>query len=140
MIVNQNDPADSTSPVIFIKHNLSHKFTLRYSNLRIYPAEKRIIKVYCSFTHDTINILGKIMIKTQSNEYICEETQFFTTGGHECKKLRIDNPPKLWIEIKLKKCTKPICSVGQSPIESMLNKLSFHSNNFSLFENVFYRS
>ena len=59
------------------------------------PVEKRIKDLCCGFTDATINILGKIIVRTQSNGWISEETQFFITGGHE----RIDNLPKLGIEV-----------------------------------------
>ena len=82
MIVNMNIPVDSASPVSFLKQNVSKESKLRYPNLKVYPVEKRIKDVNCGLTDDTINILGKIIVKTQSNGWISEETPFLITGGH----------------------------------------------------------
>ena len=59
MIVNVNIPVDSASPVSFLNQNVLHKIKLRYPNLKIHPVEKRIKDLYCGFTNDTINMLGK---------------------------------------------------------------------------------
>ena len=119
MIVNMNIPVDSASPVNFLK--------LRYPNLNIYPMEKWVKNLYCGFTDDTINILGKIIVRTQSNGWISEETPFFITGGHERNILGNDNLPKLGIEVTQKKCPQPICMVNYPPFESKcINPHSFN--------------
>ena len=59
MIVNMNIPVDSASFVSVLKQNVLHEIKLRYPNLKIHPVEKRIKDLYCGFTNDTINILGK---------------------------------------------------------------------------------
>ena len=80
--------------------------------------EKRIRDPYCGFTDDTINILAKIIVRTQSNGTNSEVTRFFITGGHESNLLGKDNLPKLGIEVKQKKCSQPVCSVSQPPFQS----------------------
>ena len=82
MIVNMNIPVNSASPENFLKQNLLHKIKFRYPNLKFYPEEKRIKDLYCGFTDDTINILGKIIVRTQSNDWTSEETPFFRV--HTC--------------------------------------------------------
>ena len=129
MIVNMNIAVDSASPVSFLKQNVLHEIKLRYPNLKIHPVEKRIKDLYCGFTNDTINILGKIIIRTQSNGWISEDTPFFITGGHERNILGNDNLPKLGIEITQRKCPQPICMVNQPTLESEYKNLSSLSDN-----------
>ena len=118
MIMNLNIPVDSTSPVSFLKRNGLHEIKLRCPKLKTFPVEKRIRDLYCGFTDDTIDILGKIIVRTQNNGWISKETPFFITGGHERNILRNDNLPKLSSEVKQKKCPQPICSVCQPISES----------------------
>ena len=103
MIVNMNIPVDSASPVSFSKQNVLLEIKLIYPNLKIYPVDKRIKDLYCGFTDDTISIIGKIIVRTQSNGWISEETPFFITGAYERNILGIDIPPKLGIEVTQKK-------------------------------------
>ena len=84
--------------------------------------EKKIRDLYCGFTDDKANILGKIIIGTQPNGWISEETLFFITGGHKRIILGNDSLPNLGIGVKQKKCPRPICSVSQPPSESKWNK------------------
>ena len=113
-----NIPVDSASPVSFLKQNVLHEIKLRYTNVKIYPVEKRIKDLYCGFTDDTINISGKIIARTQSNVWISEETPFLITGGHERVIQGNGNIPKLGIEMTQKKKPQPICMVNQQPFES----------------------
>ena len=129
MIVNMNIPVDSASPVSFLKQNVLHEIKLRYPNLKIHPVEKRIKDLYCGFTNGTINILGKIIVRTQSNGWISEETPFFITGGHERNILGNDNLPKLGIEISQRKCPQPICMISQPTLESEYKNLPSLSDN-----------
>ena len=123
MIVNMNIPIDSASPLSFLKQNVLHEIKLRYRNLKIHPVQKRMKDLYCGFTNDTINILGKIIVRTKSNGWISEETPFFITGGHERNILGKDNLPKLGIEVTQRKCPQPICMVNQPTTESEYKKL-----------------
>ena len=77
MIVIINIPVDSASPVNFLKQNGMQEIKLRYPNQKIYPVEERTKDLYCGFTDDRINILGKIIVRTQSNGWISEATPFF---------------------------------------------------------------
>ena len=102
--------------------------------------EKRIKDLYCGFTNDTINILGKIIVRTQSNGWISEETPFFITGGHEHNILGNENLPKLGIEISQRKCPHSICMVNQPTLESEYKNLpSLSDNIFNEFKNLFTR-
>ena len=67
MIVNMNIPVDSANPVSFLKQTVVHQIKFRYLNLKINPVEKRIKYLYCGFTDDTVNIPGKLIVRTQSN-------------------------------------------------------------------------
>ena len=131
MIVNMNIPVDSASSVSFLKQNKLHELKLRYPNLKVYPVEKQIEDLYCGFTDDTLNIWEKIIVRTQSNGWISEETPFFLTGGHEPNILGIDILPKLGIEVKQKKCPQLICMVNQSPFESKCINLLSSNDKFS---------
>ena len=101
--MNMNIPVDSASPVSSLKQNLFHELKLSCPNLKIYPVEKRIRDQNCGFTDDTINIVGTVIVRTQSNGWINEETPFFITWGHERNILGNDNLPKLGIEVKQNK-------------------------------------
>ena len=111
IIVNMNIPIDSASPVRFLKQNTMHQLKLRYTNLKIYLVEKRIKDLYCGFTDGTTNILGKIIVRTQSNGWISEEDPFFITRGYERNILGNNNLPKLSIKVKQKK--RPMVNHGQ---------------------------
>ena len=73
-IVNLNIPVDSASPVSFLKQNVLHELKLRNPQLTIHPVDKKIRESFCD---DTINIIGKIIVRIQSNGWISEETSFF---------------------------------------------------------------
>ena len=140
MIVKMNIPVDSASPVSFLKQNVLHEIKLRYPNLKIHPVEKRIKDLYCGFTNDTINILGKIIVRKQSNGWISEDTPFFITGGHERNILGNENLPKLGIEVKQRKCPQPICMVNQPTLKSEYKNLpSLSDKIFNEFKDLFTR-
>ena len=98
-IVNLNIPVDSASPVSFLKQNVLHELKLRNPQLKIHPVEKKIRELYCGFIKDTINIIGKVVVRLQSNGWIEEETPFFITSEHEKIILGNDNLPRIGIEI-----------------------------------------
>ena len=126
-----NIPVDSASPVTFLKQNVLHEIKLRYPNLKPYTVEKRIKDFYCGFTDYTINILVKIIVRTQSNGWISEETSFFITSGHERNITTNDILPKLGIEVTQKKGPQPFCMVKQAPFESKcINPYSFYRQKF----------
>ena len=140
MIVNMNIPVDSASSVSFFKKNVLHENKLRYPNLKIHPVEKKIKDLYCGFTNDTINILGKVIVRTQSNGWISEETPFFITGGHERNILGNDNLPKLGMKVTQRKCPQPICMVNQPTFESEYKNLhSLSDKIFNEFKELFTR-
>ena len=97
-IVNLNIPVDSARPVSFLKQNFLHELKLRNPQLKIYPLDKKTRELYCGFTNDTINIIGKTVVKIQSNGWIADETSFFITSGHERNILGNDNLPQIGIE------------------------------------------
>ena len=61
-----NITVDSASPVSFLKQNVIHDLTLRDTKLKIQPVDKKIRALLCGFTNDTINIIGKIVVRIQS--------------------------------------------------------------------------
>ena len=107
-IVNMNFPVNLASPVSFLKQNVMHKLKLSYPKIKIYPVERRVRDLYCGFTDDTINLLRKIIIRTQSNGWISEKTSLFITGGQERNILGNNSLLKVGIEVKQKKCHQPI--------------------------------
>ena len=135
-----NIPVDSASPVSFLKQNDLHEIKLRYPNLKINPVKKRVKDLYCGFTNDTINILGKIIVRTQFNGWISEETPFFITGGHERNILVNDHLLKLGIEVTQRKCPQPICMFNQPTPESEYKNLpSLSDRIFNEFKELFTR-
>ena len=102
--------------------------------------EKKNEDLYCGFTDDTINILGKIIARTESNGWIRKETPFLITGGHEHNILGTDNLPKWGIEVTQKKCAQPICVINQSPFESKcINPQYFNNKIFNEFKEFYTR-
>ena len=98
-IVNLNIPVDSASPVSFLKQNVLHELKLRNSQLKIHSLDEKTRELYCGFTDDAINIIGKYVLRIQSNGWIAEETPLFITTGHERSSVENDNLPRIGIEI-----------------------------------------
>ena len=71
-IINLNIPVDSASPVSFLKQNVLHELKLRNPHLKIHPVDKKTLELYCGFTNDTINIMGKIEVRIQSKGIIAD--------------------------------------------------------------------
>ena len=88
-IVNLIISVDPASPISFLKQNVLHKLKLRYPHLKIHPVEKTIRELFCGLTNDTINIIGKIIVRMD----------FFITTGHKRNILGNDNLPRIGIEI-----------------------------------------
>ena len=93
-IINLNIPVDSASPVTFLKQNVLHELKLRNPRLKIHPVDKKTLDLYCGFTNDTINIMGKIEVRIQSKGIIAEQIPFFIATGHERIILGNDNLPR----------------------------------------------
>ena len=98
-IVNLNIPVDLASTVNFLKQNVLHELKLRNPRLKIHPVDKKNRELYCGFTNDTINLIGKLTVRIQSNGWTSEEILFFITNGHERKNLGNDNLSRIGIEI-----------------------------------------
>ena len=94
-IVNPNIPVDSARPVSFLKQNVLHELKLRNPHLKIHPVDKKTRELYCGFTNETFNIIGKIVVRIQSNGWIAEETPFFITTGDERNTLGNDSLPRI---------------------------------------------
>ena len=62
-IVYLNIPVDSASPVSFLKQNVLHELKLRNPQLKIQTVDKKTRELYCGFTNDTINIIGKGVVR-----------------------------------------------------------------------------
>ena len=50
---------------------------LRNPQLKKHPVDKKTRELYRGFTNDTMNIIGKIVVRIQSNGWIADETPFF---------------------------------------------------------------
>ena len=112
-IVNLNIPVDSASPVSFLKQNVLHELKLRNPHLKIQPVEKKTRELYCGFTNDTINIIGKVVVRLQSNGWTADETPFFITSGHERNILGNDNLPRIGIEIAQRQPLLPVNNISR---------------------------
>ena len=77
-IVKLNIPINSASPVSFLKQKVLHELKLRNPQLKIHPVDKKTRELYCGFTNDTINIIGKIVVRIQSNRWNAKKTPFLS--------------------------------------------------------------
>ena len=68
--VNLNIRVVSASPVSLLKQNVLHELKLRNPELKIHLIDKKIRELYCGFTNDTIEIIGKIIVRIQSYGWI----------------------------------------------------------------------
>ena len=59
MIVNMNIPVDSASPVSFFKTECTTRNQIEIPEPQDTPSGEKNKDLYCGFTNDTINILGK---------------------------------------------------------------------------------
>ena len=84
---------------------------MRNPLLKIHPVDKKTRELYCEFTNDTINIIGKIEVRIQSNGWIAEETPFFINTGHERNILGNGNLPRIRIEIAQRQPLLPVNNV-----------------------------
>ena len=107
-IVNLNILVDSVSPVSFLKQNVLHELKLRNPQLKIQPVDKKICEIYCGFTNDTINIIGKTIVRIQSIGLISEKTPFFIATRHERKILGSGCLPRIGIEIAQRQPLLPV--------------------------------
>ena len=112
-IVNLNIPVDSASPVSFLKQNVLHELKLRNPQLKIHPVEKKTRELYCGLTNHTINIIGKVIVRLQSNGWIADETPFFITSGHERNILGNDNLPRIGIKIAQRQPPLPVNNISR---------------------------
>ena len=122
--VNLNIPVDSASPVSFLKQNVLHELKLRNPQLKIHPDDKKIRELFCGFTDDTINIIGKNTVRIQSNRWISEETPFLISTGHERNILGNNNLPRIRIEIPQR---QPLLSVNNVTLPESC-KLNIYSD------------
>ena len=121
-IVKMNIAVDSASPVSFLKQNVLHELKLR--NLKILPIEKKIWAQFCGFTNATINTVGKIAIRIQSNGWISEETPIFIITGHERNILENKILPRIGKKIAQRQLFLPVNTVSLRG----LCKSTVHSN------------
>ena len=80
MIVNMNILVDSASPVSFLNAKRVTRAEIKMK-IQIHTVNKRNKQLYSGFTENTIDILDKIVLRTQSNWriFICED-HFFLLG------------------------------------------------------------
>ena len=136
-----NIQVDSASPVSFLKQNVLHELKLRDPYLKKYPVDQATKELYCGFTDNSINIIGKLIVSIFSNGWSHRECHFFLTEGHERNILRNANLPKLGIEVSQnhfphfinKKTCKSINLFSSSNKEKKIDMIS------KTFEQLFLR-
>ena len=138
-IVNLNIPVDSASPVSFLKQNVLHGLKLRNPKLKIQPVEKKTRELYCGFTNDTINIIGKVVVRLQSNGWIADETPFFITSGHERNILGNDNLPRIGTEIAQRQPLQPVNNISRPELCKLNNYSDTTLNLYHGYKRLFNR-
>ena len=138
-IVNLNIPVDSASPVSFLKQNVLHELKLRNPQLKIQPVEKKTRELYYGFTNDTINIIGKVVVRLQSNGWTADETPFFITSGHERNILGNDNLPKIGIEIAQRQPLLPVNNISRPELCKLNNYSDTTLNLYHRYKGLFNR-
>ena len=138
-IVNLNIPVDSTSPVSYLKQNVLRKLNLRNPHLKTHPVEKKIRELYCGFTNDTINIIGKVVVRLQSNGWIADETPFFIPSGHERNILGNDNLPRIGIEIAQRQPLLPVINITRPELCKLNNYSDTILNLYHKYKGLFNR-
>ena len=101
-ILNWNIPVDSATPFSCLKQNVIYELIQRNSFLKILNIDRKYRAYWLGFNYATINIIGKIVIKLQSNEWMCDETPFFNSAGYEINILLKQKVPKMVIKIAKK--------------------------------------
>ena len=106
--------AGSASRVSFLKQNVLHELKLRDPKLKIEPIDKKSRALYCSFTNDTINIIGKTVARIQSKGWISEDTHFLYHHWTRMNILGNDNLPRIGKEIAQRQPLLPV-NIGSFP-------------------------
>ena len=138
-IVNLNIPVDSASPVSFLKQNVLHELKLRNPQLKIHPVEKKTRELYCGFTNDTINIIGKVIVRLQSNGWIADETPFFITSGHERNILGNGNLPRIGIQIAQRQPLLNVNNITRPELFKLNNNSDTILNLYHKYKELFNR-
>ena len=138
-IVNLNIPVDSASPVSFLKQNVLHELKLRNPQLKTHSVEKKTRELYCGFTIDAINIIGKVIVKLKSNGWIADETPFFITSGHERNILGIDKLPRIGIEIAQRQPLLPVNNISRPELCKLNSNSDTILNLYHKYKRLFNR-
>ena len=137
--VNLNIPVDSASPASFLKQNVRHELTLRNPQLKMQPEEKKTWELYCGFTNDTINIIGKVVVRLYSNGWIADETPFFITSGHEKIILGNDSLPRIGIAIAQRQPLLPVNNLTIPELCKLNNNSDTILNLYHKYKRLFNR-
>ena len=86
--------------------------------MKIHPVDKKKRELYCGFTNDTINIIGKVVLRIQSNGWTAG------SSGHERNIVGNDNLPRIGIEIAQ---PQPLLPVNNITLPELC-KLNNHSD------------
>ena len=138
-IVNLNNPMDSASPVSFLKQNVLPELWLRNPHFKIHPVEKKTRELYCGFANDTINIIGKVIVRLQSNGWIADETPFLITSGHERNILGNDNLPRIGIDIAQRQPLLPFNNISRPELCKLNNNSDTIPNLYHKYKGLFNR-
>ena len=138
-IVNLNIPVDSASPVSFLKQNVLDELKLRNPQLKIHPVEKKTRELYCGLTNHTINIIGKVIVRLQSNGWIADETPFFITSGHERNIMGNDNLPRIGIKIAQRQPPLPVNNISRPELCKLNSNSDTILNLYHKYKGLFNR-
>ena len=130
---------DSASPVSFLKQNVLHDLKLRNPKLKIHPVDKKTRKLYCGFTNDTINIIGKVVVRIQSNGWTADVTPFFIHSEHERNILGNDNLPRIGIEIAQRQPLLPVNNITLPELCKLNNNSDTILNLYHKYKGLFNR-
>ena len=123
----------------FLKQNVLHELKLRNPQLKIQPVEKKTRELYCGFTNDTINNIGKVVVRLQSNGWTADETPFFITSGHERNILGNDNLPRIGIEIAQRQPLLPVNNISRTELCKLNNYSDTTLNLYHRYKGLFNR-
>ena len=107
--------------------------------MKIQPVEKKTRELYCGFTNDTINIIGKVVVRLQSNGWIADETPFFITSGHERNILGNNNLPRIGIEIAQRQPLLPVNNISRPELCKLNNYSDTTLNLYHKYKGLFNR-
>ena len=122
---------DSVSPVSFMEKDLLQELKIRDRFLKIEAVDEFTKKAYQGFG-STINIIGKVRLRTRSKGWDAKDQKLFITEGVERNLLENDILPNLGIEVLQKQPSPNGPELRQfpnkSPFGTDVNQIKFSSD------------